>query len=95
LALINFAQDVGPTIDLIDRALALNPGSTLSWNVSGWVRVVAGDPDPAIVRNRRPAQPALAATVQSDRGRIAHFLANRLDQAAAMLLGSIRYCLPM
>jgi hypothetical protein len=26
---------------------------------------------------------------------IAHFLANRLDQAAAMLLGLIRYCLPM
>jgi adenylate cyclase len=92
LALINFDQDVGLTIDLIDRALALNPGSTLSWSVSGWVRVVAGDPDRAIadfatadrLNPRSPRQFSLAGVG------IAHFLANRLDQAAPMLLGSMR-----
>src|SRR6516225_1562427 len=48
VALINFDQDVAPTIGLIDRSLGLNPGSALGWANSGWVRVVAGDADRAI-----------------------------------------------
>src|SRR5208337_2148329 len=48
LALVNFDQDVEPIVGLIDRSLALNPGSARGWRISGWVRVVAGDSDRAI-----------------------------------------------
>jgi tetratricopeptide (TPR) repeat protein len=48
IALVNFDQDVEPIIGLIDRSLALNPGSARGWGISGWVRVVAGDSDRAI-----------------------------------------------
>jgi adenylate cyclase len=33
---------------LIDRSLALNPGSSLAWMMSGWMRAAAGEADTAI-----------------------------------------------
>jgi adenylate cyclase len=93
VALINFDQDVAPTIGLIDRSLGLNPGSALGWANSGWVRVVAGDADRAIadfatadrLDPRSPLRPFSLTGVG-----IAHFLAHRLEEAAATLLASIQ-----
>ena len=77
---------------MIDRALALNPSYAIGWRVSGWVRVAAGDAERAI------ADFTMADRLDPRSGRqftlagigIAHFLARRLDQAAASLLASIR-----
>jgi adenylate cyclase len=85
MALVNFDQDVEPIIGLIDRSLALNPGSAKGWQISGWVRVAAGDSDRAIqdfataerLDPRSPTRPFNLTGVG-----IAHFLAHRLDEAA-------------
>jgi tetratricopeptide (TPR) repeat protein len=93
LALTNFDQDVAPTIGLIDRSLALNPGSSLGWFASGWVRVMAGNADRAIadfatadrLDPRSPRHPFILTGIG-----IGHFLAHRLDEAAATLLASMQ-----
>jgi adenylate cyclase len=93
MALVNFDQDVEPIIGLIDRSLALNPGSAKGWAISGWVRVVAGDPERAIqdfataerLDPRSPSHPFNLTGVG-----IAHFLAHRLDEAASTLLASMQ-----
>jgi adenylate cyclase len=43
-----FGEDIGAMIGLVDRALALNPSFARGWNVSGLLRVFAGQPDLAI-----------------------------------------------
>jgi len=93
MALVNFDQDVEPIIGLIDRSLALNPGSAKGWAISGWIRVTAGDTDRAIqdfakaerLDPRSPTHPFNLTGVG-----IAHFLAHRLDEAASMLLASMQ-----
>jgi TolB-like protein/class 3 adenylate cyclase/tetratricopeptide (TPR) repeat protein len=93
IALVNFDQDVEPIIGLIDRSLALNPGSARGWGISGWIRVVAGDSDRAIrdfataerLDPRSPSRPFNLTGVG-----IAHFLAHRLDEAASMLRASMQ-----
>jgi len=93
IALINFDQAVEPIIGLIDRSLALNPGSAQGWLSSGWVRVTAGDSDRAIedfataerLDPRSPMRPFNLTGVG-----IAHFLAHRLDEAASMLIASVQ-----
>jgi adenylate cyclase len=93
LALVNFDQDGGQSIDLIDQALALNPSSARAWRLSGWVRVVAGDADRAIAdfasANRLDPRSTVHAGTLAGIG-AAHFLARRLDQAAAALLASMQ-----
>jgi TolB-like protein/class 3 adenylate cyclase len=93
IALVNFDQDVEPIIGLIDRSLALNPGSAKAWAISGWVRVAAGASDRAIqdfataerLDPRSPSHPFNLTGVG-----IAHFLAHRLDEAASMLRASMQ-----
>src|SRR5438874_2369053 len=41
--LANFGEDIGAMIGLIDRALALNPSFARGWNISGLLRLYAGD----------------------------------------------------
>src|SRR5262245_50495566 len=43
-----FGEDIGTTIGLIDRALALNPSFARGWYRSGLLRLYAGQPDVAI-----------------------------------------------
>src|SRR5207244_1097703 len=43
-----FGEDISAMIGLVDRALALNPSFARGWNVSGLLRVFAGQPDLAI-----------------------------------------------
>jgi adenylate cyclase len=93
IALINFDQDVEPIVGLIDRSLALNPGSAKAWGISGWVRVAGGDSDRAIqdfataerLDPRSPSHPFNLTGVG-----IAHFLAHRLDEAASKLAASMQ-----
>ena len=41
-------QDARPAVPIVDRAIALNPGSANVWFNSGFVRLLAGDLDAAV-----------------------------------------------
>jgi tetratricopeptide (TPR) repeat protein len=54
-------------IELVDRAVALNPNSSYSWNNRGWVYNIAGQPEEAIRSLERavrisPVDPVLPIT---------------------------------
>jgi adenylate cyclase len=48
LVLGYFGEDIGAMIGLVDRALVLNPSFARGWNLSGVLRLWAGQPDLAI-----------------------------------------------
>ena len=48
LVLARFGEDIGAMIGLVDRALALNPSFDRGWQVSGLLRLFAGEHDLAI-----------------------------------------------
>jgi adenylate cyclase len=90
--LANFGEDIGAMIGLIDRALALNPSFARGWNISGLLRLYAGDLDRAI-------EHVEAAMRLSPRERIgaplvviglAYFFQRRFEDAAAKLLLAIQ-----
>lgn len=41
-------EEITAATALIDRSLALNPGSSLAWMMSGWMRAASGEADKAI-----------------------------------------------
>jgi TolB-like protein/class 3 adenylate cyclase len=55
-ALAYAARDYDTSISLIDRALMLNPNLGVAWFVSGWVRVLNGEPELAIEHFSRLAR---------------------------------------
>jgi TolB-like protein/class 3 adenylate cyclase len=48
LALASLGEEIGATMALVDRAIALNPNYGRGWYVRGILRVWAGEPDAAI-----------------------------------------------
>ena len=77
---------------MIDRALALNPNFARGWQISGLVRLQAGQPDIAI-------EHVEAALRLSPRARVgyslnvighAHFVSRRFDEAVPELLLAIQ-----
>jgi adenylate cyclase len=86
-----FEPDINPAITLIDRALGLSPSFAIGWARSGWIRSWAGQADIAIEHfemslrlnplRKAPATFGIAA---------GHFVASRLEKAAAMLLLSLQ-----
>jgi len=79
-------------IALVDRALALNPSFARGWYISGYLRLLAGDPDIAI-------EHIAASQRLSPRARIgwslvaigaAHFLSRRFAEAVPNLLLAIQ-----
>jgi adenylate cyclase len=91
-ALTFFGEDIGATIALVDRALALNPSFARGWYISGTLRLWAGQPDLAIDH--------LEASLRlSPRARVgpafvtigaAHLLSGRFDEAVPKLLLAIQ-----
>jgi TolB-like protein len=47
--LADFGEDIGAMMAMVDRALVLNPNYARGWNVSGLLRIWAGQPDIGIV----------------------------------------------
>jgi TolB-like protein/class 3 adenylate cyclase len=92
LVLAYFGEDIGTTIGLVDRALALNPSYARGWSISGLLRLWAGQPDLAIEhaetslrlspRERTGQPPSLMGQ--------AYFFKHQFDEAAAKLLLSIQ-----
>jgi adenylate cyclase len=85
-------EDIGTMIGLVDRALALNPSFAQGWNLSGAIRLFAGEHDLAI-------EHAETALRLSPRERIglpvltigtAYFFQRRFDEAVAKLLLAIQ-----
>ena len=87
-----FGEDIGAMIGLVDRALALNPSFARGWNVSGTLRVWAGQPDLAIEHvetSLRLSPRERMGTPQFNIG-VAYFFKRRFNEAASTLVLSIQ-----
>jgi len=77
---------------LLDRSLALNPGSYIAWMMSAWLRAAEGDPDTAVehMQTSMRLNPS-----SSDRGHqlsgmaLARFGQRRFDEAVRLLKEAI------
>jgi adenylate cyclase len=92
LALAYFGEDISAMMVLVDRALALNPSFARGWNISGVLRLWAGEPVLAIKHIE-------ASLHLSPRGRIgwgsmeigiAYFISHLFDQAVPKFLLAIQ-----
>jgi TolB-like protein/class 3 adenylate cyclase/tetratricopeptide (TPR) repeat protein len=91
-ALAFFGEDINAAINLVDRALALNPSFARGWVISGWLRLWAGQPDIAVGHfetSLRLSPRARTAGTYMGIG-VAHFFARRLDDATIMLIRSLQ-----
>jgi adenylate cyclase len=88
-----FVGDLDAGVDLIDRALRLNPNFAVAWHFSGWVRVFLGEPEAAIEHLARamrlsPLDPVFGQM----RGATAtaYFFAGRYDEASSWAARAVR-----
>jgi adenylate cyclase len=91
-ALAAFGEDIGAVTVLVDRALALNPSFARGWNVSGILRIWAGQPDIGIEHIETALRLSPRARVGSSFLLIgsAHFLSRRFEQAVPKLILAIQ-----
>jgi adenylate cyclase len=86
-------ENIDDSIVLIDRSLALNPGCSLAWLMSGWLRAAAGDADRAVEHFQMSMR---LDPCSSDRGyqlsgiALARFGQGRYVEAAALLRESLQ-----
>jgi len=78
---------------IIDRAVSLNPNLAVAWSYSGWIRAYRGELQSAIEHQVRAMRlsplDALMYNMQGGAA-LAHFLAGRNDQAAALAEEALR-----
>jgi tetratricopeptide (TPR) repeat protein len=92
-ALANFAGDIDGGIDLIDRALLLNPNLAAAWFLGSFVRIMRGEQDVAI---ERLAHAMRLSPLDSEMYRmqggtaLAHLFAGRFDAACTWAEKAIR-----
>ena len=87
-----FGEEIDAAIELIDRALALNPSFARGWVRSGWLRLWAGQPELAISHfenSLRLSPHARKAGTLMAIG-VAYFFIRRFGDAQAMLLRSLQ-----
>jgi len=87
-ALAYFGEDIGATMTLADRALALNPSFARGWHISGVLRHWAGQHDDAIERFETALRLSPRARVGPTQFLIghAHFFSRRFNLAVPKLL---------
>jgi len=87
-----FGEEIAVAIGLVDRGLQLNPSFARGWQWGGWLRLWAGQTEPAIKHfetslrrdpRERRANPFMGIGV-------AHFFARRFEEARATLLQSLQ-----
>jgi adenylate cyclase len=91
-ALAYFGEDIDAAIELIDRALALNPSFARGWVTSGWLRLWAGQPELAISHfetSLRLSPHARKSGTFMAIG-VGYFFARRFEDAVVMLLRSLQ-----
>ncbi len=87
-----FGEDIDAAMELIDRALALNPSFACGWRDSGFIRLYAGQPDAAI----NHFETYLRLNPRADRAApymgigMGHLFARRFEEAKAMLLRGLQ-----
>jgi len=91
-ALAYFGEDIGATMTLADRALALNPSFARGWHISGVLRDWAGQHDIAIEYLETALRLSPRARVGPTQFLIghAHFLSRRFNLAVPKLLLAIQ-----
>jgi TolB-like protein/DNA-binding winged helix-turn-helix (wHTH) protein len=91
-ALAYFGEDIGATMALVDRALALNPNYARGWHISGVLRLMAGQPDLAIEHAEVALRLSPRARIGTSANLIGcgHFFARRYDEAVRKLLLAIQ-----
>ncbi len=91
-ALAYFGEDIGAMIAMVDRALVLNPNFARGWNISGVLRLLAGQPDIAIEHIEAALRLSPRARVGTPFALIgaAHFLSRRFAEAVPKLLLAIQ-----
>ena len=92
LALAYFGEDIGAMMALVDRALALNPNFARGWNISGILRLWAGELDIAIEHIDMALRLSPRARVGTSLLVVgaAHFLSRRFEKAVPTLLLTIQ-----
>jgi tetratricopeptide (TPR) repeat protein len=92
LALASFGEDIGAMMALVDRALALNPNYARGWQISGILRIWAGQPDIAIEHVGAALRLSPRARVGGSHSVIgtAHFCSRRFKEAVPKLLLAIQ-----
>jgi adenylate cyclase len=90
--LATFSEDIGAMIELVDRALAMNPSFARGWSMSGYLRVFAGQHDIAIAHVETSMRLSPRERVGSPLTTVgqAHFFKRRFDEAAAKLVVAIQ-----
>jgi adenylate cyclase len=91
-ALAYFGEDIDAMMALVDRALALNPNYARGWQMSGTLRVWAGQPDTAIEHIRNALRLSPRARVGNSILLLgaAHFCARRFGEAVPNLLLAVQ-----
>jgi TolB-like protein/class 3 adenylate cyclase len=87
-----FGEDIDFAIELISRALPLNPSFAQGWYWSGWLRLWAGQPELGISHfetSLRLSPHARQSPIFMSIG-VGHFFTRRFDDGAAMLLRSLQ-----
>jgi len=87
-----FGENIDAALELIDRALTLNPSFAQGWYWSGMIRLWAGQPELAIKHfetSLRLSPHARRAVTFMSIG-VGHFFARRFEDAIAMLLRSVQ-----
>ena len=92
LALAYFGEDIGAMMALVDRALVLNPNFARGWNISGILRLWAGELDIAIEHIDMALRLSPRARVGTSLLVVgaAHFLSRRFENAVPKLLLTIQ-----
>ena len=93
-ALHHFVGDVDGSIDLLDRAVVLNPNLASGWFLGGFLRVWRGDPDGAIEHFARATRlsPLDAEMYRMQAGMaLAHLFAGRFDAASSWAEKAFRH----
>jgi adenylate cyclase len=87
-----FGEDIGAMMALVDRALALNPNYARGWNISGVLRLWAGQPDIAIEHLEASLHLSPRTRIGSSILLIglAYFLSRRFNEAVPKLLLAIQ-----
>jgi len=91
-ALAFFGEDICSMMALVDRALALNPSFARGWQISGNIRLWAGQPDIAIkhVETALRLSPRVRVGPSLTVMGMAHFLGRSFDEAVPNLLLAIQ-----
>jgi adenylate cyclase len=87
-----FGEDIDAAIELIDRALALNPSFARGWRDSGFVQLFAGQPETAInhFETYLRLNPRAGRAAPNVGIGMAHFFARRFEDARGMLLRALQ-----